>query len=54
MRDIINHGSGKGDKSRVSDNANYRKRLDEIQFPRRPLPADGFILVRGKWVKKYT
>lgn len=40
-RDVVNHGNGKGDKTRVTDVKTYRQNFDEIDWgPRIALRPD--------------
>lgn len=53
-RNLLNHGPGKGDKPRNKYDENWRQRVSEVQYPKKTMPESGFILVRGRWVKKYA
>lgn len=35
-RDVVNHGAGKGDKTRVTDVKAYRENYDAISWGRKP------------------
>jgi hypothetical protein len=52
-RDLLNHGSGKGDKPRTKLDENYLRRFSEIAFPKRTLTESGFKKVGRKFVKSY-
>lgn len=38
-RDVVNHGAGKGDKTRVTDVQAYRANFDEIDWGPRRIPT---------------
>jgi hypothetical protein len=45
----FNHGPGKGDKSRVTNEAEYKKNMEEIEFP----GVSGVRKTARGWVKTY-
>lgn len=45
----LNHGPGKGDKSRTVFNADWRAKFSEIHWP----PAEGFVRRGNKLIKRY-
>ena len=50
-RNLLNHGAGKGDKTRVQDAERYGRNFDEIVFPQE---AEVTFFPEGqKLVKKY-
>jgi hypothetical protein len=51
-RDLLNHGSGKGDKPRSKFDKNWHDRFSVIQGFQ---PADraGFTKTKRGWIKKY-
>jgi hypothetical protein len=51
---IVNHGAGKGDKSRVDDSATYTANLGEVKFSGVPAKQDPtFTQVGGTSIKRY-
>ena len=51
-RDLLNHGAGKGDKSRVKFGQNWLDRFNEIAGLQ-PKDRAGFVKTKRGWVKRY-
>lgn len=53
-KQIVDHGAGKGDKSRVTDEAAYAANLEEVHFSGVPASEDPEFSKRGgKFTKVY-